>query len=524
MKKGTRTNKQEDDSSIPQLSDRFLTDLQSEDNCFYMYGGAIVEPSTDTDSKIASLKHLKLPDLKWYLRRAYPGKSEQTIRAVAEDVLYNPVLPFAQIRGLVTTPTFRPDLTLVTSPGFDPESGLYYAPDRALQEWNFRTDANKDRASESLELIFELLKDFPFTHNTEKLNWIATLLTLFLRSSIPGIVPALGIDGNGQSVGKGLLSSMISLIAFGADNASMSVPANAAEWSSKLDSILLKGTTFQVIDNIVGKFGNDDLASVMTATKRHVRIKGTSNLVDVPIKLLWIFNGNNITLDSDMAQRVMMCRLEHADPTSRKQEQFHIQKKYGMSILKLLENQRPKYMQACLDIICGWVNAHGGKRKNLVMAKYDEWEAIIGGIFDWIRPDAKFLSGHLEDVVAFDAEREETINFLRQIMNVFPSCGDKQIGAGEITDEIFPVQGRSRLRDFVPDALASIAGGSSFSKRLGRWLKNASTRRWGSIELCGAKDPTDNVWKYLIGLDIKKLKKVQYRSDQFLEDDEFEAA
>ena len=63
---------------------------------------------------------------------------------------------------------------------------------------------------------------------------------LFLRSGIRSIVPCLAIDGNGQSVGKGLLSSMLSLIAYGQDAATTSAPKGREEWASKLDSILLK--------------------------------------------------------------------------------------------------------------------------------------------------------------------------------------------------------------------------------------------------------------------------------------------
>jgi hypothetical protein len=53
---------------------------------------------------------------------------------------------------------------------------------------------------------------------------------------------------------------------------------------------------------------------------------------------------------------------------------------------------------------------------------------------------------------------------------------------------------KSALRDFVPDGL--IGGtGSSFAKRLGRWLKRISTRRWGNIELIPVEDKHDGVWK-----------------------------
>ena len=63
------------------------------------------------------------------------------------------------------------------------------------------------------------------------------------------------------------------------------------------------------------------------------------------------------------------------------------------------------------------------QRKKVVLAKYGEWESIIGGIIDWIAPQAKFLGDHQQNTLAVDSEKEETIVFLKQLMNVFPNCG-----------------------------------------------------------------------------------------------------
>ena len=413
-------------------------------------------------------------------------------------------MPLERIRGLVTTPTFRDDFSLITVPGYDLQSGLYYSPDPSLATFTFETNASKTKAKASLDLLLELLTDFPFRNEGEKFSYIATLLTLSLRSSIRGVVPSLAIDGNGQSVGKGLLSTILSLIAYGEDIATNSAPKSREEWASKLDSILLRGAPFAVIDNIVGSFASDDFASVLTSAKRTVRIKGLSKVVDVPVNTVWVLNGNDLTLDSDLSQRLIICHLQHEDPSSRKQDKFHIQKKYGCSIEVLLRQERAKYMQACLDLICGWVNDGAPRRKKLVLAKYGEWESVIGGIIDWIAPQAKFLNDHQQNTLALDSEKEETIVFLKQLMSVFPKCDTTAISVSQITSKVFPdFGGKSVLRDFVPDGLLG-SGGSSFAKRLGRWLKRVSTRRWGNIELIPVEDTHEGVWKYRIGENIKK--------------------
>jgi hypothetical protein len=291
---------------------------------------------------------------------------------------------------------------------------------------------------------------------------------------------------------------------FGQDAASMSVPKDRSEWGSKIDSIVLDGKPFQVIDNIVGHFANDDFASTLTSTMRNIRIKGLSKVVDVPVNTFWTLNGNAMSFDGDMAQRLIICRLEHEDAPSRKQDEFHIQKTYGCSIETLLRNNRAKYMQACLDLICAWANDGAPKRKKLVMAKYGAWEAIIGGIFDWLKPEAHFLADHLKDTQAMDAEKDEAITFLRQLVIEFPTSAKKPISVSEIAERVFLKDGRSTLRDFVPEGM--IGAEKNFAKRLGRWLKNASTRRWGNLELIAEKDAHANTWKYYIGVNLKMAR------------------
>src|SRR4051794_2906151 len=99
----------ENSGSIPELADRFIEGIDAGDTRFFLYGSTIVEPVTDADTGEGRLKALAVPDLKWYLRRVFQDVSENTIRAVAEDILYTPDLPLERIRGLVTTPTFRED-------------------------------------------------------------------------------------------------------------------------------------------------------------------------------------------------------------------------------------------------------------------------------------------------------------------------------------------------------------------------------------------------------------------------------
>jgi hypothetical protein len=73
-----------------------------------------------------------------------------------------------------------------------------------------------------------------------------------------------------------------------------------------------------------------------------------------------------------------------------------------------------------LPMICGWVNDGAPRRKTLVLAKYGEWESIVGGIIDWIAPNVRFLADHRTEPLAIDSERDETDHFPGVPQNRFP--------------------------------------------------------------------------------------------------------
>jgi hypothetical protein len=67
----------------------------------------------------------------------------------------------------------------------------------------------------------------------------------------------------------------------------------------------------------VGAFASDDFASILTSTRRNIRIKGLSKVVDVPVNTVWVLNGNDLSVDSDLSQRLIMCHLQHEDAAKR---------------------------------------------------------------------------------------------------------------------------------------------------------------------------------------------------------------
>jgi hypothetical protein len=100
----------------------------------FQHGGAIAEVAFDDDAR-ARIAHLGLAALRGRLDRAAEWvkltdnglKPARPPRDVVEDIDALPK-PLPVLRGIVGTPTFAPNGTLLAAPGYHASTGLYYAP------------------------------------------------------------------------------------------------------------------------------------------------------------------------------------------------------------------------------------------------------------------------------------------------------------------------------------------------------------------------------------------------------------
>ena len=82
--------------------------------------------------------------------------------------------------GVVSSPVLRSDGTIAIGPGYDPLTGLYIATDRSYPPLM--------PAYEAVALLNDLLVDFPFQSEKHRAGWFAALLTLLVRSRLPGLL------------------------------------------------------------------------------------------------------------------------------------------------------------------------------------------------------------------------------------------------------------------------------------------------------------------------------------------------
>jgi hypothetical protein len=97
---------------------------------------------------------------------------------------------FPHVTGVITTPTLRPDGSLLAEPGYDPETELYLLPGFQLPP--IPEHPTKDQARAALQLLNDLLSEFSFKRingeHEKRLNRsvaLSGLLTALVRGSLP---------------------------------------------------------------------------------------------------------------------------------------------------------------------------------------------------------------------------------------------------------------------------------------------------------------------------------------------------
>jgi hypothetical protein len=131
--------------------------------------------------------------------------SKTTLAAVLSHRYWPGVRP---LLGIVGSPVLRPDGTLLQTTGYDPATGLYYAPKISVPP--IPAEPTAEQVAEAKGFILgQLLRDFPFVDTADKANHVGLLLAPILRPYLKCLTPFGLISATTQSSGKTLLAEIL---------------------------------------------------------------------------------------------------------------------------------------------------------------------------------------------------------------------------------------------------------------------------------------------------------------------------
>jgi hypothetical protein len=401
---------------------------------------------------------------------------------------------FPTISGVITTPTMRPDGSLLLEAGYDEATRLLLVAPPVMP---IIPDApTRDDAKAALALLEDLLTEFPFDDDNDKTDnegkttrgkkislavALSGLISPVVRGAFP-VVPLHVSRAPIASSGKSYLWDIAASIAIGRLMPVTAAGKSEEETEKRLGAALLAGQPLISIDNVNGELAGDALCQIIERPTVNIRILGKSELVSVEARSTSVFcTGNNIVLVGDLVRRAIITSL---DPELEKPEL----KVFGNDPVAMVLADRGKYIAACLTICRAYLVA-GRPNKAGRLASFEGWSDTVRSALIWL--------GKADPVASIDASRAEDPERI-QLREMLTAWADK-IGFRvnktlaqviKVSEEINQSYGNLEnpaLRDALQAAVAKKNGppgprGQQVDAgALGQWLRGRKGRILGGL-------------------------------------------
>ncbi|MFO1053941.1 MAG: bifunctional DNA primase/polymerase [Planctomycetota bacterium] len=386
--------------------------------------------------------------------------------SIAKTVLARaPHAKLPTLTAVICTPTLRPDGSLLATPGYDPQTGLFLdiAPGAfaGVPEHPTREDAL--RALADLKNPFS---EFDFESDADRSAFLSALLTPFVRWSLR-TAPMFIINAPRRGSGKTLLARSIGLIATGRSPWTLTQEHSDEESRKRWFAVLLAGASIVNIDNLEAPLGGATLCTILTEDRLTDRVLGFSQVQTVDTtKLVLIATGNNVEIAGDLTRRVLFCRI---DPGV----EFPEDRSFKLNLDHFLLDHRERLVVAALTVLRAFVEAGRPSSDVRPFGSFEEWSDLVRAALIWLgEPDPCRTRVTVEEG---DAEREQTLAVIEAWEAAF---GAAELTAAEVVASLSGDEGSDELRA-LEMALRPICGTDSAgfdTVALGRWLRGIRNR------------------------------------------------
>ena len=383
---------------------------------------------------------------------------------------------FPHVSGIITTPTLRPDGSLLAAPGYDPASELYLLP--SLQLPPIAAHPTRQDALAGLEKLKYLFREFSFQdkHGSgleKRLNCsvaISALLTALLRGSLP-TAPVYLVCASTPGTGKSYLVDVIAVVTTGQFCPVITTSRNAEETEKRIGSILLSGIPIVSLDNCIHDLGGELLCQLTERPVIRIRILGRSEMPPCECHTAVFATGNNIVFKGDMVRRGLVCNLEALDERPELRE-------FEADALDIAAADRGPYVAAALTIVRAYIAA-GSPKVCPSLGSYSAWSNMVRSPLVWL--------GEPDPVLSMEGLRNEDVELanIREFFSLWLEYGldlDTPYLTVTIIEEATAAAPANYWgpREFKPFLLGVAAAKGDPDKisawRLGLWLRRISGR------------------------------------------------
>lgn len=377
---------------------------------------------------------------------------------------------FPRIAGVITTPTLRPDGSILDEPGYDTATRLYHMVDPNLNLHRAVKAPTRTDAEKALKLLSTLLIEFPFTDKVSEAVALSGLITPVVRGAL-SVVPLHAFTANTAGTGKSYLADLSSAISTGRPCPVASAAPDETETEKRIAGLLLAGFPITSLDNVNGELGGDLLCQAVERPLIRIRPLGRSDIIEIENHATLFATGNNLRVRGDMTRRAVVCSLDAGV------ERPELREFKSDPVATVMAN-RSLYVSACIIIVRAYAAADCPGRLKPI-ASFEDWSLAVRSALVWL--------GCEDPVRSMETAREDDPELadLREIIGLWHATLGAdgytvrevatQIGCKEESKSGEPV--KYRFPD-LRDALIRLFGerGEINTLRMGIWLRRHEGR------------------------------------------------
>lgn len=436
---------------------------------YFSHGGELVRIEHD-DLARPFTRALGVPHLRHHLARAAhyykvteAGKVDaRPPQDVVQDLLASPERMWPTLRRIVSVPVFASDGTLCQAPGYNAAAHAWYDP-AGLTVARIPDEPDELALAGAVDLITEVITDFPFVEDADRAHALAMMLQPFARDLIPGPTPLYLIEKPNPGTGATLLATVALHPALGHPIKTFTEATNEEEWRKRITSALREAPDAILIENLHGKLSTASLAAVLTIDEWGDRLLGVSEMVRLPVRCVWVATANNPRLSTEMIRRSVRVRMDSGEeqPWLRQPETF-----VHPDLLGWAHARRADLVEACLLIVRAWIVA-GRPPGSAVLGMFESWARTMSGILEFA--DIEGLLANTEDFYSSMAEDDQ--NLAEFVGEWFTRFRNDAVGVSELMP--------------VAEQTLDLGKGSdrSQSTTLGQILRDNRDRRFGDLAI-----------------------------------------
>lgn len=392
------------------------------------------------------------------------------------------------LAGFIEAPTITLDGRLIHKSGHDSETGLFQAC-AAIPGWSAPSaKPGKAEAQAALDVLLELVHDFPFVADEDRAAVVAGIITGLLRRVLPA-APLLAVTAPTPGTGKTLIAETFAIIATGRRASVLSLGHDDAEAEKRLAGVLLAGDAVIALDNIERPLKGDLLCQV--ATQQFVRLRplGASGMLSIPTHALMVATGNNLSIVGDLKRRVVLIRMDSGQerPEQRTFSRDHLEDVFA---------RRGELIRAALTLPLAYLAAGAPAIDGLhQFGGFEAWDRMVRRPLVWL--------GMADPLKASESLREQDPDMEGMRLLLASWCATFKSEAKTAAELVAAGMAGSHMtgeydHPDLRDALQLVCNEKPNARRLGYWLRRHQDRIVDGMQVKQAGSDRLNVARWQV--------------------------